>query len=140
MILEHQINLRVRYSETDQMGYVYYGNYPQYYEVGRVELLRSVGMSYRQIEENGLMLPVRDLQIRYIKPALYDDELTIKTSLREMPTTRITFDYEIFNAAGQLLNTASTTLVFVNIKTMRPCQAPENLLRALSTAISRKEE
>ena len=109
----HETKIRVRYGETDQMGYVYYGNYCQYFEVARVEMLRSLGVSYKSLEDSGVMLPVLDLQIKYIKPAFYDDELTIVTSLKEMPGVRIKFEYQIKNAAGDTLNLASTTLVFV---------------------------
>lgn len=123
-----ETEVRVRYSETDRMGYVYYGNYPAYYEVGRVEALRAVGLSYREMEDRGFMLPVRDLQIRYIRPAFYDERILIKTCIPELPNTRIRFDYELFNAAGDLINTASTLLVFVSVETQRPCMAPSFFL------------
>lgn len=120
--------LRVRYAETDQMGFVYYGVYAQYYEVGRVELLRSVGFSYKYIEEMGFALPVVRLEINYKKPAFYDDELTIKTSIKKMPKAKIIFDYETFNQAGDLINTGEVVLVFVNKNTRKPCLAPELII------------
>lgn len=89
--------LRVRYAETDQMGFVYYGNYAQYYEVGRVEAMRSLGFSYKEMEENGILMPVINLNINYKKPALYDDEIRIVTTVSKLPSVRITFDYECFN-------------------------------------------
>jgi acyl-CoA thioester hydrolase len=89
----HSTTIRVRYSETDQMAYVYYGNYAQYYEVGRVEMLRSLGMSYSSMEKSGVMLPVLELTSKFIKPALYDQEITIKTTVEELPGTRIHFSY-----------------------------------------------
>jgi acyl-CoA thioester hydrolase len=120
-----ETTLRVRYAETDKMGYVYYGNYAQYYEVGRVEALRLLGTSYKEMEENGIMLPVHTLSVKYLKPAVYDDLLLIKTTIKERPTARITFDYEIYNAAHELLNTGICTLVFIDMKTMKPRPAPD---------------
>ena len=123
-----ETKLRVRYGETDQMGFAYYGVYAQYYEVGRVELLRSLGISYKEIEVMGFALPVVALNINYKKPALYDDELTIKTIVKVMPSVKIIFDYEIFNESGDLLNTGEVVLVFVNKNTEKVCSAPEILL------------
>lgn len=121
---DHEVKLRVRYAETDRMGYVYYGNYAEYLEVGRVEMLRSLGISYRELEESGVMLPVRELHITYHKPALYDDEISVRTELRTMPTARIVFHYAIRNGAGLLLSEAETTLVFIDAKSGRPRTAP----------------
>lgn len=123
-----ETNIRVRYAETDQMSFVYYGVYAQYYEVGRVELLRSLDISYKELEELGFSLPVVDLHISYKKPAFYDDLLTIRTTVREMPTTKITFYYETSNIKGELLNIGEVVLVFVNKKTGKPCLAPDILL------------
>ena len=121
-MVKNRTELRVRYAETDQMGYVYYGNYAAYYEVGRVELMRQLGTSYREIEESGLMLPVRDFSVRYFKPALYDDLITVETRIEELPTARIKFNYDIFNEKGDLLTSAETTLVFVSKETNRLCR------------------
>jgi len=110
------------------MGYVYHGNFPLYYEVARTEWLRSVGLSYKQLEEEGYFLPVRSLAIRYFEPARYDDLLTIKVIIKEMPAVRIHFFYEIYNEQEILLNTGETTLVFVDALTRRPKKAPESLL------------
>lgn len=123
--ITHETKLRVRYGETDQMGYAYYGWYAQYFEVARVELLRSLGTDYRTLEEQGVMLPVLEFKIKYLKPARYDDLLTIRTRVPEMPRARIRFEYETLNEAGELLNQGETTLVFVDKKTGRPCAAPE---------------
>lgn len=128
----HETRLRVRYAETDRMGYVYYGTYAQYFEVGRVEALRSLGLSYRRMEEDGVMLPVHDLQVKYHKPAFYDDLLTVRTSIIELPSVRIRFAYEVFNEARDLLTEASTTLVFIDRATNRPRRAPEQLLALLA--------
>ena len=123
--------LRTRYAETDQMGVVYYGNYPQYLELGRVEWLRSIGFTYKAMEEEGVMMPVVSLQIQYKKPALYDELITIRTKLKELPSTKIEFDYEILNERGELLSTAHTILVFVDAKTFRPVRCPEKVLKLI---------
>lgn len=126
-----ETTVRVRYAETDRMGYVYYGNYPQYYEVGRVEALRQMGTSYKEMEDNGVMLPVYTCNIKYHKSALYDDLLIIKTSIKVLPTVRISFDYEIYNQHNELINTANTVLIFVNKSTNRPCMAPKAFLEKI---------
>lgn len=124
---EHKIVIRVRYAETDQMGVVYHGNYAQYFEIGRVEWLRNQGVSYKELEKSGVMLPVVSLSMNYKKPAFYDDELTVTTSLKYLGGAKIEFDYEITNAEGDLLTTAHTVLVFVDMKTKRPTQVPAYL-------------
>jgi len=123
--------LRVRYGETDQMGIVYYGNYADYLEQGRTEWLRTLGFSYKFMEANNIHLPVVNLNIDYKKPALYDDVITITTTLKEIPSVKIEFYYEIHNQDGQLLITATTTLVFVNSSTKKLRKAPEYLLEKL---------
>ena len=123
--------VRVRYGETDQMGYVYYGNYATYFEVARVELLRSIGFTYKKLEEEGIMLPVFDFSIKYFKPAFYDDLLTIKTSLQYNNGARVKFLYDIFNDSGTLLNKAETTLVFIDRKSNRPTSMPEDMKAAI---------
>lgn len=132
IMYNHETTLRVRYGETDQMGYVYYGDYAEYFEVGRVEALRSLGFPYRRLEEEGVMLPVREMKVRYHLAARYDDLITLRTYIDELPGVRITFRYELFNEAGELLTEATTTLVFVRAGTMRPCRAPQPLLDVLS--------
>ncbi len=126
-MITHETQLRVRYAETDQMKYVYYGNYATYYEVARVECLRMLGVSYKRIEEDGIMLPVVESHIKYVKPAVYDDLLTIKVTIEKMPTAKITFDYEIYNEAGVFLNAGQTILVFIDMLTNRPMRCPEEL-------------
>lgn len=121
-------SLRVRYAETDQMGVVYYGNYPQFFEVGRVEALRQLGTTYRSLEERGIMLPVLKLEIKYIKGATYDEEIKITTIIDELPGTRITFKHEIHNAQGELLTLGLVQLVFVDAETRRPMKAPEDFM------------
>ncbi len=127
----HNTELRVRYGETDQMGYCYYGNYAQYFEVGRVETLRNCGMSYKTLEDQGIMLPVSEYSAKYIAPAFYDDELTIKTTITEISGARIYFYYEIVNSNNKLISTAQTILVFVNKTDMRPIQAPDSFIQLL---------
>jgi acyl-CoA thioester hydrolase len=135
-MIEHKFitQTRVRYSETDQMGYCYYGNYAQFLEIGRVEALRHLGFRYKDMEEQGILLPVLDFQIKYISPAKYDDLLTIETTIVAVEGTRIIFDYQIKNEMDFTIATASTTLVFVTKELMRPMKAPENIVKALGNA------
>ncbi|WP_026630863.1 acyl-CoA thioesterase [Dyadobacter alkalitolerans] len=123
--------VRVRYADTDQMGYVYYGNYARYYEIGRVEALRSLDFHYKVMEDEGVMMPVYENHSRYIKPARYDDELSIRVILQEMPGIRVVFHYEIRNQLNVLLNTGETTLVFQRRDNGKLCVAPEKLLNKL---------
>ncbi|HAN77168.1 MAG TPA: thioesterase [Bacteroidales bacterium] len=123
--------LRVTYADTDQMGFVYYGNYPKYYEIGRTELMRSLGFPYKELENLGVMMPVINLQSNYKAPGKYDDLLTIKTIVKELPSVKMHFIYEIYNPNEKLINIGETTLVFVNMKTNRPVRVPEVLLNVL---------
>jgi acyl-CoA thioester hydrolase len=127
----HNTLVRVRYGETDQMGYVYYGNYASYFEIGRVELLRSIGVSYKQLEDSGIMLPVSDMEIKYKKPAFYDDELTVKTSILETRGPRIVFIYKI-TKNDQIIIEGKTTLVFVSKENMRPIKPPKYIEEILN--------
>ncbi|MEJ5303137.1 MAG: acyl-CoA thioesterase [Bacteroidales bacterium] len=131
-MIEHTTQLRVRYAETDTMGYVYYGNHPTYYEVARTELMRSLGSSYRKLEEEGIMMPVISLQIHYKQPAFYDDLLNIRTVIKALSPTRITFGYEIFNESGDLINVGETTLIFISSSSKKPVRAPSWFLDLLS--------
>ena len=131
-MLTHTTTERVRYAETDKMGYLYYGEYPRLYEIGRVEMLRSLKLSYRSMEdEMGVMMPVMSLQCRYVRPAYYDDELELQTTLRQLPGRTITFHTEIFNPAGKLVNGGTVKLCFVDQKTGQRAECPEVLLRKL---------
>jgi acyl-CoA thioester hydrolase len=121
-----ETKVRVRYGETDQMGYVYYGYYAMYYEVARVESLRQLGLTYKELEEGGVMMPVLENKSKFLAPALYDDELRIVTTLKERPSVKITFYYEIFNGTGKLIHEGETLLAFVNKSTGRPCRPPEH--------------
>ena len=130
-MFEHATKLRVRYGETDQMGYMYYGNYAEFYEVGRVEMLRSLGLTYSGMEESGIKMPVLELHCKYLKPALYDEEITINVIMDKMPGIRIHFRYELFNEKEELINTGETLLVFVNMNTNRPCLPSQDFLDRL---------
>jgi acyl-CoA thioester hydrolase len=130
-MFEHATKIRVRYGETDQMGYMYYGNYAEFYEVGRVEMLRSLGLTYKGMEESGIMMPVLELNCKYLKPALYDEEITVKVIMDEKPRIKINFKYELYNEREELINTGETTLVFINMKTSRPCHAPQEFMDKL---------
>ena len=134
MHLKFDTKIRVRYAEADRMGYVYYGNYAMYFESARTEMLRSLGFSYREWEDNGIILPVRELQIRYLAPAFYDDLLTIRTIIKEKPDVRITFHHEVYNEKGEKTCTGILVLVFVNAETRRPTHAPGFFLKALEEA------
>lgn len=114
------------------MKYVYYGVYAQYFEVGRVELLRNLGVSYKELENQGFALPVVNYNIDYKKPAFYDDELTIETTLKKLPTAKIIFHYKTFNQKKEIINTATITLVFIDVSTKKPCTAPKILLDKLT--------
>lgn len=127
----HEEKIRVRYAETDQMGYVYYGNYAAYYEVARTEMLRKTGFSYKELEEMGVMMPVLEMNIKYSQPAKYDELLTIKVIIKEKPSVRIKFEYEVYDEAGTLLNTGNTQLVFVDMVRNRPCKAPDVFMQKM---------
>lgn len=124
--------IKVRYGETDQMGIVYHGNYAQYLEIARIEWLNMIGISYKKMEENGIMLPVVSLHTKFVKSAFFDDELTVSVNLKKTPSVKIEFDYEIHNQNGELLTTANTVLVFVSTTTKRPIKCPENILQLIT--------
>lgn len=125
------IDIRVRYGETDQMGIVYYGNYPSYFEVARTEWLRNLGVTYKGMEKNGIKLPVISLNIQYIKPAEYDDVLTVHVTLKKRPLVKIEFDYEIINQNKEKISTGNTVLAFIDSKTNRPIKCPDYILEKL---------
>ena len=128
----NEIEVRVRYAETDQMGVVYHGNYAQYFEMGRVEWLRNLGLTYKEMESRGIMLPVVSLLLNFKKPARYDDLLTVKTIFKKQESVKIEFDYEIYNEQEELLTTGNSILVFVDMKTGRPVAPPEYVTEKLS--------
>jgi acyl-CoA thioester hydrolase len=125
--------IRVRYAETDRMGYVYYGNYAAYFETGRVEALRALGLSYKEMEDKGIMLPVLTYNIKYYKPAFFDEQLTIKTTVKELPSgTRIYFHYQTWNEKGICINEGDTSHVFVKIDGGRPTTIPQDVIDKLA--------
>src|ERR1700709_2888412 len=130
-MFEHTTKIRVRYGETDQMGYMYFGNYAEFYEVARVEMLRSLGLTYSGMEASGIMMPVLELKCKYLKPALYDEEITINVIMDKMPGIRIHFRYELFNEKQELINTGETLLAFINMKSNRPCLPPADFIEKL---------
>jgi acyl-CoA thioester hydrolase len=122
---------RVRYSETDQMGVVYHGNYAQFFELGRTEWLRNLGVTYKYMEISGIMLPVISLKCNFIKSALYDDILTIETFLKKKPMVKIEFDYIVTNQNDEIVCTGNSVLAFMNMKTSKPTRCPDYLLKSL---------
>jgi len=122
----------VRYAETDQMDIVYYGNYAQYFEVGGTECIRELGFTYKTMEEMGIRMPVVEMEVRYLRPAHYDDLITIKTILKELPADHsISFYNEVYNEKGKLLTTGKVTLFFINIETGKRASMPETLREKL---------
>lgn len=124
----YDYHLRVRYGDTDQMGYVYYGNYGYYYEHARAEAIRSLGFTYKQIEDSGTMMPITRMNIKYIRPAFYDELLTIKTTVPTMPHRLIVFQYEVFNEKQELINEGETHLIFLDSATKKIKTAPPLLI------------
>jgi len=127
----NKISFRVRYGETDQMGVVYHGNYAQYLEMGRVEWLRELGISYKNMEKNGIMLPVVSLCLDFKKSAVYDDLITVETILKKLPLVKIEFDYTIYNENQEVLALANTVLAFLNVETKRPIKCPDAILKKI---------
>lgn len=130
-MISDEIEIRVRYGETDQMGVVYHGNYALYLEMGRIEWLRKLGISYKKMEAEGIMLPVISLHINFKRSACYDDVLKVKTKLKKNPAVRIEFDYEILNSEDELLAEAHTILAFIDMKTKKPRRCPKYILDKL---------
>ncbi|MFI3330460.1 MAG: thioesterase family protein [Rikenellaceae bacterium] len=132
MSLTREFKIRVQYRDTDAMGIVHHSNYVNFCEVARTEILREMGLSYKEMERDGVSLPVREVKMTYLSPAFYDDLITVRLTIEKMPTAKITFFHEIFNEQGTLLNKGEIILVFANDKTLKPCHAPENFVRLLS--------
>lgn len=130
-MITKDIQVRVRYGETDQMGFLYHAHYVAYYDVARTEMLRSIGLSNVELEANGYMLPVLEVNVNYKNPAHYDDLLTVRVSLLEMPRVKMTFHYEIFRPDGDLINKATVTLAFMDSSTKRACRPPASFLDVL---------
>ncbi|OBX22776.1 MULTISPECIES: acyl-CoA thioesterase [Bizionia] len=133
MFFFDEIPIRVRYGETDQMGVVHHGNYALYLEMGRTEWLRKMGLSYNEMEKSGVMLPVISMSLNYKKSALYDEVIKVKTQLNKLPSVKIEFDYEITNAAGDVLATANTVLAFIDMNSKRAMKCPDYILRKIES-------
>lgn len=132
----HDYHIRVRYGDTDQMGFVYYGNYAYYYEQARAEAIRAGGITYKEIEESGIMMPIVRMSTKYIAPAYYDELLTVKTTIPFMPGRIITFRYEIRNEKGELINEGETELIFMDAQTRRIKSAPDAIVKVLKPYFS----
>ncbi len=122
---------RIRYAETDKMGFVYYGNYAQFFEVGRVELFRFIGVSYKKLEDNGLLMPVLELKVNYLRSIGYDEEILLETRLEKIEGLKVYFSYKIFDSEGTLCTTGSTLLIFINKDTHRPVPVPDLILEKI---------
>ena len=134
---EHSTTVRVRYAETDRMDVVYYGNYAMYFEIGRVEAIRHLGVSYKDIEDMGIILPVVELNIKYLRPAKYDDLITIKTQIKTLPTDhKIVFDQEVYNEAGKLLTIGQVKLYFMDTNMNNRIEMPSTMKEKLSVYFS----
>jgi acyl-CoA thioester hydrolase len=127
----HETFVKVRYAETDQMGVVHHSIYPQYLEIARLNWLDTLGISYKSMEEEGIMLPVFELNLKYHKPVTFDENIRIETRLREEPNVKIIFDYSLYNEQGNLVTTGYTVLVFMDAKTRKPVRCPKYMLEAL---------
>ncbi len=122
----HKTQIRIHYALTDQMGFVYHGHYAQFYEIGRTEALRSLGVTYKDVEAIGVIMPVIEIHTKFLRPAKYDDLVTVETTVKELPTHhKIVFHGEIFNEQDELLNSGTVTLFFMEAKTMRRCDMPD---------------
>ena len=131
-MLSAEIKIRVRYGEVDRMGYLHHGNYALYFEEGRTELLRGFGLSYRKMEDDGILLPVREMNVRYLMPVLYDEEVIINTSLTQLPAAKLEFEYIMKNTTGEVLSEGRTTHVFIDAKTRKVIRAPGYFLKLIS--------
>ena len=137
IMYEHSTTVRVRYAETDRMDVVYYGNYAMYFEIGRVEAIRHLGVSYKDIEDMGIILPVVELNIKYLRPAKYDDLITIKSQIKTLPTDhKIVFDQEVYNEAGKLLTIGQVKLYFMDANMNNRIEMPATMKEKLSVYFS----
>ena len=136
-LISYSTQVRVRYKDTDQMGIMHHSNYVVLYEQARTEWLRDMGLTYAEIERRGIMSPIIEVHSRYHYPAFYDEVLTVKVSMEEMPAARLVIASEVYNEAGKLINTGNVTLGFMHASTRRPCRAPEWFIAALEEYIAK---
>lgn len=137
-LIEFSTQIRVRYKDTDQMGIMHHSNYIVLYEQARTEWLREMGLTYAEIERRGIMSPIIEVHSRYHFPAFYDELLTVKVKMEQMPTARLVVDAEVYNPDGKLINTGSVTLGFMSAQTRRPCRVPEWFLAALEEYMAKQ--
>ena len=140
MLLSYETQIRVRYKDTDQMGIMHHSNYIVMYEMARTEWLREMGLTYAEIERRGIMSPIIEVQSRYLYPAFYDELLTVKVFIEEMPSARLIIGSEVYNEQGKLINTGRVTLGFMHADTRRPCRTPEWFVTALEEYITKNKE
>lgn len=131
-MLTKEVKIRVRYGETDKMGYVYHGVYASYYEIARTELMRDLDLSYKSLEDRQIMLPVYEMNMKFKAPAFYDDELRVRATIKQLPQIRFRFDIEIFNEQNRLINEGFVTLIFVDAHSRKPCRPPQDMLQAMA--------
>ena len=137
-MLVNETQLRVQYYETDQMGVVHHSNYIRYFEIGRTDFMRQLGLLYKTLEDSGIIMPITNVEVKYFFPAYYDDIIFIRSSIKETPKARVTFNYEIYNEDRKLLASGSTTSAFIDKATGRPQRAPEAMTQALAEYLSGK--
>ena len=130
-MISSENKIQIRYDEVDKMGYVYHGNYAKYYHISRTELMRGLGFSDKEFENYNIIMPIIELNIKYLKPVYYDDNIVIKTTLKQLPDTRMKFYHEVRNESNVLINTATSTVVFVNMESRLPMRAPEFFVEKL---------
>ena len=135
-MVNSEIKIQIRYDEVDQMGYVYHGNYAKYFHISRTELLNSIGICDRELEKQNIILPIIEMNIRYFKPIHYGETITVKTSLKEMPKTRLHFYHKVFDQDNKLINEAFSTMVFVDSTSRKPIKIPDNVLNKLKPKFS----
>ena len=138
-LISFSTQTRVRYKDTDQMGIMHHSNYVVLYETARTEWLREMGLTYAEIERRGIMSPIIEVHTKFLYPAFYDEMLTIKVSMQEMPAARLIIDSEVYNEAGKLINAGSVTLGFMHASTRRPCRAPEWFVQAIEDYIAKQQ-
>ncbi len=139
-MITKDVKIRVRYKDTDKMGVVYHSNYIVYYEVARTEMLRDLNVPYSEMETQGVMMPILEIESKYIAPAYYDEEITVRAIVDAEPMARIDVRYEVFNEAGQIINTGHTLLGFVNSENHRPCRAPKYFIERIREELEKSAE
>lgn len=139
-MLIHETKIRVYYEDTDKMGVVYYGVYPRYYEIGRTEMIRDLGISYKEIEDSNILLPARSLKVNYLKSAYYDDLLTVRTIVDAIPKVKFPIKTEIYNQEGELINSGEVVLAFFDATTNKPCRIPEGFRKAIESRFKAQDD